>query len=137
MKALLTNSTVLVTIAANLVLGNFILILMNKGDMHSYRFMTLWYSLAAVLLLLGGFRHVKPDTRWWAAVLLGLSSTLLVPFVGSFMWSLALALPKETLPVALGQSLAFSLVGSLFGSVLGIPFIVGNMLAFFLYWRKL
>lgn len=137
MKALFTSPTVLVTLAANLALGNLILVMMNSGDMRAYRFMALWYSLAVVLLLLGGFRLIKPASRWWTAVLLGLFFTLLVPFAGSFMWGMALALPKEVLFVALKKSLAFSFLGTIFGAVLGIPFITGNMLAFFLHLRKL
>lgn len=137
MKALFTSPTVLVTLALNLALGNLILVMMNNGDIHTYRFMALWYSLAAVLLLLGGFRLISPAFRWWTAVLLGLFFTLLVPFAGSFVWGIALALPRETLPVALGQSLVFSFLGTLFGAVLGIPFILGNMFAFFLYLRKI
>ena len=137
MKALLKNSTVLVTLGANLALGNLIVFVINSGDMRGYWSMALWYSLAAVLLLLGGFRRIVPGSRWWAALLLGLFYTILVPLAGSFMWAMAIALPREGVMVALGQSLTFSLLGAVFSAAFAAPFILINMLAFFLYLRAL
>lgn len=135
MKKLLANPIVLLTLCANLAVGNGLLVLMNNNGPDL--FMAGWLSLAAAGCLLGGFALLKANSRWWSPVLMAALFTLLIPVTGSFFMGFALTLLAEGPLIALGKGLVVAIFGGLLGGWLALPFVAGNMLAYALYRRKL
>lgn len=133
----LRHPVILVAIIANLALGNAILAIMSHQDMESFLFTAPSYSIMSLLVLLWGFRRLRPDSRWWAVVILGLFCSVMIPFSGSFLLGYSMTVLEEGILTAAGKGMVLSIMGLLFGSVFTPPFIVGNVFFFFLYRRQL
>ncbi len=136
------NIVITVALALNLLLGSAVIALFclreitdgNSDSTTGVLSMALCYSLAAMLLLLGGFRRIRPAWNGAAAALWGVFCTALVPVIGGGLWAVALMIGWSALyevPVTFLKGCIFGL----FGSPLAVPFALGNALAFFLYLK--
>ena len=128
---------VLFTLAINLLFGNLYISMLDKDKGLFYFTMVLCFSLPAIFFLLGSFRLITPDSRWWTPLFLGVFLTMLVPFAGMLILGFLLSFPEQGLLIALGKGIVSGIFGLFGGAAFAVPFVFINTIAFFLYWHNL
>ncbi|SHN51071.1 hypothetical protein SAMN02745728_00315 [Desulfovibrio litoralis DSM 11393] len=139
----------------NLLLGNFIILTLNKFNYAQYIPMVLPYSFSAILFFVLFKKWIKSDTRLISLCFYGFIISIFIPFLGGILLGVIIELnglflepltstsnikqiiTSLSIITVILRSLLSGFLSLIFSSIFILFFTVLNIIVFWLYQKKL